>query len=155
MLGSATPSEILEANPDWANALVEAEPDENASQRLAESWPGREVLVFFGSWCSDSRRELTRLWRAVEIAGGDFGVPIRYLGVDRSKTEPAEFVEGFDLLYVPTLIVLDGGVESGRIVESAPSGVEVDLVALLSGEASGWLSDRSDLETGESAETPR
>ena len=37
------------------------------------------------------------------------------------------------------------GVEVGRIVESAPHGVEVDLLALLNGTATGVLSLRTDL----------
>ncbi len=145
ILGSATQAEILAKNPAWVDDLVRAEPDRAQAQRLADPAAEMEVVVFFGSWCSDSRRELTRLWRAVEMAGGDFGFPIRYVGVDRTKTEPGDLLEGVELLYVPTLIVFKNGRELGRIIESAPSGIEKDLAALLAGETSGWLSGRDDL----------
>jgi thiol-disulfide isomerase/thioredoxin len=133
--------------PEWTEDLALATPDETRSRSLAEPRADTEVVVFFGTWCSDSRRELTRLWRAVEMAGGDTGFPIRYVGVDRTKTEPGDLVDGKEILYVPTLIVLKGGIEFGRIVETAPAGVESDLVALLTGEASGWLSGREDLDS--------
>ncbi len=145
ILGSTTQAEILAENPAWVDDLVRAQPDPAQAQRLADPAPDMEVVVFFGTWCSDSRRELTRLWRAVEMAGGDFGFPIRYVGVDRTKTEPGDLLEGVELLYVPTLIVSKNGLESGRIIESAPGGIERDLVALLAGETSGWLSGRDDL----------
>ncbi len=154
IVGVTTQAEILKEMPRWIDDLVRAQPDEAQAQRLAEPVAGAEVVVFFGSWCSDSQRELTRLWRAVEMAGGSFGFPVRYIGVDRTKTEPAGLLDGAEILYVPTLVVMKNGVESGRVIESAPGGIERDLAALLSGEASGWLSGRDDLETPpESART--
>lgn len=146
IMGETTPDQILSDLPDWAEELVLAEPDGSASNRLAAPAPGVEVEAFFGSWCSDSRRELTRLWRALDLAGGATGFPIRYIGVDRSKAEPAELVSGREILYVPTLIVSRGGRELGRIVESSPGGIESDLADLVGGRATGWLSKRDDLE---------
>lgn len=146
IVGATTQAEILAEMPEWIEDLVRARPDESQALRLVEPVADTEVVVFFGTWCSDSRRELSRLWRAVEIAGGDFGFPIRYVGVDRTKTEPADMLEGMEILYVPTLIVSKNGLESGRVIESSPDGIEKDLVALVAGEASGWLSGRDDLE---------
>jgi len=155
IVGRATPEEVLSANPDWMEALGSSRPEAESARSLGRTWPDREVVVYFGTWCSDSRRELTRLWRAEELAGGEFGVPIRYVGVDRSKTQPADLLEGVELLYVPTVVVLENGRELGRIVETAPHGIEVDLIALLTGEAHGWLSSRDDLEPARASETPR
>ncbi|MCP4200314.1 MAG: thioredoxin family protein [bacterium] len=154
IVGPTTQAEILAEMPEWVGDLVRAEPDEVWSRRLAEPVDDAEVVVFFGTWCSDSRRELTRLWRAVEMAGGDLGFPIRYVGVDRTKSEPEDLLEGKEILYVPTLIVVKSGIESGRIVESAPEAIEKDLVALLTGEADGWLSGRDDLDGSGAAATP-
>jgi len=41
--------------------------------------------------------------------------------------------------------VCRGGAEVGRIVESAPRGVETELRALLAGERTGTISLREDL----------
>lgn len=151
VLGVATPEEVLARVPEWVDELVRSEPIEETALRLATPSPGVEVEVFFGSWCSDSRRELARLWRALEIAGGEAGFPIRYVGIDRNKQEPNDLVAGRQILYVPTLIVSKGGAEVGRIIESSPAGVEADLLDLVRGDASGWVSGRDDLEPPDAA----
>lgn len=139
---------IEEAAPDWVLATVEADPDPVAAVALADLQVAGEVTVFFGSWCSDSRRELARLWKAIDLAGGDLGFPIRYVGIDRTKTRPEAEVAGREILYVPTFVVEIDGTEVGRIIEHSPNGVERDLLALLEGRASGWLSARTDLPAG-------
>jgi hypothetical protein len=145
LLGPLTREEIEEAMPEWSFALVEAEPDLSAATQLSAVPPGAEVTVFFGSWCSDSRRELTRLWRALDMIADDRDFVLRYIGVDREKRGPSEWVAGRDILFVPTLIVEREGGEVGRIIEESPRGVEIDLLALLEGDAEGWISKREDV----------
>jgi hypothetical protein len=103
------------------------------------------VTVFLGTWCSDSRREVARLWRALDQVGGLVPFEVEYVAVDRAKSAPADLVAGQDLRYVPTFVVEREGEEVGRVVESAPGGIESDLLALLTGEASGTVSGRDDL----------
>lgn len=145
LTGRVSREELEEAMPSWMAAMVEAEIDEEAAVALASVPPGAEVTVVLGTWCSDSRREVPRFWRALDQVGGLVPFEVTYLAVDREKEEPAELLAGLDLAYVPTFIVRRGGEEAGRIVESAPGGVEADLLALLSGQASGVLTGRDDL----------
>ncbi|MFY0532158.1 TlpA family protein disulfide reductase [Nannocystis pusilla] len=77
------------------------------------------MTVIFGTWCGDSRREVPRLWRALDAAGPDLPFTLKYVGVDRQKTAPGFDKEGLDLRYVPTVIVVRDGREVGRIVERA------------------------------------
>jgi hypothetical protein len=99
--------------------------------------PGAEVTVFLGTWCGDSRRELARLWRALDETGGTVPFDIRYIAVDEAKAQPADRIAEGRIRFVPTLIVSRGGREVGRIVEHSPNGVEIDLLALLTGKAQG------------------
>jgi hypothetical protein len=145
LLGPVTREEIEEAMPEWSFALVEAEPDLSAASDLSAVPAGAEVTVFFGTWCSDSRRELTRLWKALDMIADDRTFVLRYIGVDRDKRGPSEWVTGQDILFVPTLIVEREGREVGRIIEESPRGIERDLLALLEGDAQGWISMREDL----------
>lgn len=145
LLGPLTREEIEAAVPSWVAAQIEAAPDPAQATRLAEAASGAEVTVLLGTWCEDSRRELSRLWRAIDFAGGAVPFGLVYVGVDRAKLQPAELVAGSDLLYVPTLIVRRQGEELGRIVEESPRGIEFDLAALLAGEISGLITARSDL----------
>ncbi len=101
--------------------------------------PGAEVTVFLGTWCSDSRREVPRLWRALDQVGGEVPFDLTYVAVDREKDEPADLLAGQEIEYVPTFIVRRDGHEVGRVVEEAPDGIEADLLALLTGAKTGVL----------------
>jgi len=146
LVGLFTRAEIEAALPEWAAALGDSRPDPGAAAALLALPPGPRVVVLFGSWCSDSRRELARLWNAFDLAGGEPRFEIVYAGVDRAKEEPAAWVEGRDLKFVPTFYVEREGREVGRIVEVSPNGIEIDLLALLTGERSGLVTARTDLE---------
>jgi len=140
-----TTREKVEASPEWVQAEVDAKPDAGAAQALGAVEPGAEVTVFLGTWCGDSRREVPRLWKALDAEGGAVPFQIRYVGVDHDKKQPADLLKENDVRYLPTFIVRRGGHEVGRIVETSPHGVEQDLLALLTGKASGVLSTRQDL----------
>lgn len=148
LLGPVTREEIEAAEPSWVAALIEAAPDFEAALALAEVPPGAELVVYFGTWCSDSRRELARFWRALDESGGLVPFEIEYIAVDRREARPPELERDLDLRYVPTFIVRRGGEEVGRMVEESPGGIEHDLLALLSGAATGTISARDDLGGG-------
>lgn len=143
-----TTRERIEAAPEWAVAERESRPDAEASRALASVPSGADVTVFLGTWCGDSRREVPRLWKALDLAreaGTDVPFAIHYIGVDRQKREPAAPVTNNDIRYVPTFIVSREGREVGRIVEESPHGIEKDLLALLTGQARGLITTRTDL----------
>ena len=146
LTGEVTREQIEESVPDWVAEEVTAQPDMSAAQALAAVSPGAEVTVYLGTWCGDSKRELPRLWRALDETGGAAPVAFRYVAVGRDKKEPVALTEGADLRYVPTFVVERDGREVGRIVEESPHGVERDLLALLDGSARGVVSARDDLQ---------
>lgn len=149
LLGPLTRAEVEEAVPEWVGQQMESSPDLAAVQALTEVEPGAEVTVYLGTWCGDSKREVSRLWRGFDDAGVGMVVEmpfgLRFLGVDGDKEEPAELLDGVGVEYVPTFIVRREGEEVGRVVEISPNGIEHDLLALLSGEAEGVLSGREDM----------
>lgn len=146
LTGEVTREQIEESVPDWVAEEVSAQPDPAAAQALAAVPPGAEVTVYLGTWCGDSKRELPRLWRALDGTGGAAPIAFRYVAVARDKKEPASLTAGADLRYVPTFVVERDGREVGRIVEESPHGVERDLLALLDGSARGVVSARDDLQ---------
>lgn len=140
LVGDVTREEIEAACPEWVRSEVEAAPDAEAAKTLATVEPGAEVTVFLGTWCGDSRREVPRLWKALDLAGGSVPFHIRYIAVDRQKKEPAGEASSAGILFVPTFIVSRDGRELGRIVEEPVNGLEHDLLALLTGQAHGVVS---------------
>lgn len=146
LVGPLSREEMEAAVPEWVTAEIEATPDLEAAADLVESLPGADITVFLGTWCSDSGRELPRLWRAFDELGVLDPAEVRYIGVDRDKTEPVEWVRGMDLGWVPTVIVRRDGKELGRIIESSPNGIERDLLALLRGEETGVITGSEEVE---------
>lgn len=145
IVGETTREQIEAEHPEWGVAEAESTPDAEASKALASVPPGAEVTVFLGTWCGDSRREVPRFWKAIDLAGLDVPFAVHYIGVDRQKKEPVAPVTNNDIRYVPTFIVHREGREVGRIVEESPHGIEKDLLALLTGQARGLISTRTDL----------
>ena len=89
---------------------------------------GGEWLVFFGSWCSDSWREIPAFLKTADNAGID---SIRFYGLDRSKKSPEGFEEPFSITLVPTLILVREGREVGRIEERPSGSMEDGMLFLL------------------------
>ena len=145
IVGETTRERIEEAHPEWVAAESESAPDPETCRALAAVPPGAEVTVFLGTWCGDSRREVPRFWKALDLSGADAPFAIHYIGVDRQKKEPSAPVTNNDIRYVPTFIVHREGREVGRIVEESPQGIEKDLLALLTGQARGLITTRTDL----------
>ncbi|RAL20731.1 hypothetical protein DL240_15550 [Lujinxingia litoralis] len=138
-VGELEPESVRGRAPGWAEAGGKAPVDEAAARALGQVAPGAQVKVVLGTWCSDSVREVTRFWEALELAPQvPFGV--EYVGVDRKLGGGDVDLAGLDIIAVPTFIVYRDGEEVGRVIERPPGTIEGDLLALLTGERRGKLS---------------
>ena len=146
LVGPLTRDEIEAALPDWIGAQVEASPDVEQALRMASAGSAdSRVTVYLGTWCSDSRRELARFWRAVDEAGGEVTFDLAYVGIRRDKERRDPGLEDVGLVRVPTFVVEVAGAEAGRVVEESPNGIEHDLLALLRGEVTGLVTATEEL----------
>ena len=94
------------------------------------TYQGEEFLVFFGAWCSDSKRDVPRFLKIADDAG--FApAKITLYSLDRTKKSADGLTDRYGIQYVPTFIVLKEGAEVGRITESPTVSVEADLLTLL------------------------
>jgi thiol-disulfide isomerase/thioredoxin len=92
------------------------------------------VEVYFGTWCSDSQREVPRLVKIFDKAKFDFN-NLKLIGVDRDKVVPGiskEEREKLNITNVPTIIVYQNGREINRFVEFAQETLEEDLLKIFS-----------------------
>ncbi|HSK14469.1 MAG TPA: thioredoxin family protein [Phnomibacter sp.] len=94
---------------------------------------GSEVLLFFGSWCGDSRREVPRMLKVLYNAGFT-NEQIKLIGLGNGDTlykqSPTHEERGMDIKKVPTLVMRIDGHESGRVVESPIESIEKDLLKM-------------------------
>ena len=141
--GEVQPGRVTEVYGSWRDRLKEIEVEEADAEALTEVPAGAKVTVYFATWCPDSRREVPRLWRALEVAGGEIPFSVDYIAVDRALETEEVSLEGVDLQFVPTFLVERDGEEVGRIVESAPDLLERDLAALLNGDKTGVVTGRN------------
>jgi thioredoxin 1 len=84
------------------------------------------LVVLFGTWCHDSVREVPRLLKLLDVSG----VKLKSLslhGVNYNKQEPNNLHRQYDLRYSPTIILLQGDAELGRIVEKPMASLGEDL----------------------------
>ena len=91
------------------------------------------LLLFMGTWCSDSQREVPRLMKILETANFPMD-KLKIVALDREKRSPNGEEWGLAVHWVPTLLFLKEGKEINRIVESPLSSLEADMLAIVSGE---------------------
>ncbi|MEM1181142.1 MAG: thioredoxin family protein [Acidobacteriota bacterium] len=131
--GALELDELWRRAPVWKDLYDAYEPDAKAVEAFADE--GRELVmtVAFGTWCGDSRRSVPRLLKTLEAADNP-KLKVELVLIDRSFTDPLDFVAREQVTNVPTVIVRDGDREVGRFVEEPRSAVvETDLAAVLTG----------------------
>ena len=81
-------------------------PDVVELVRLAQA--DVECLVFFGTWCGDSKREVPRFLKIADQAGIPAG-HVRLHGLDRASRRSDALADRFAVVRVPTFIFLREG----------------------------------------------
>lgn len=130
ILGITCPERITTFNDETKQNFETYEPSSEALAFLKGIDQPLIIEVFYGSWCSDSIREVPRFIKIMDLVKNK-NLQITFIGVDRSKKQPAEKTEGKNVEFVPTFIVLREGKEAGRIIESPKVSLEQDLVDML------------------------
>lgn len=88
------------------------------------------IKIVMGTWCPDSRREVPRFMRIMDI--WHFPVSkIIFIGVDDGKLSPVGEYVSLDIQRVPTFIIYKNNIEAGRIIENPTTSLEQDLVNIL------------------------
>ena len=134
LLGVVEPSELM--NRAWyKDGKTAYTPYKASVQKLKTVLAGKTIEVFFGSWCSDSQREVPRLMATLE----SIHVPITLIAVDSNpatrNVSPTGEETGKYIFRVPTIIVYEDGQEVGRLVEYPKLSIERDLVNLIQDES--------------------
>jgi thiol-disulfide isomerase/thioredoxin len=106
-------------NKEYINAIKSVSEDRELS-----------YLVFTASWCPDSKSETPKMFKLFSELGTPLS-SVRLFGVDIEKKEPTKTYLDYDLLKVPTMIVLEDGEEIGRIVEYPKRTLEEDLLDII------------------------
>lgn len=87
---------------------------------------GKDVLVMFGTWCHDSKREVPRFLKLLDISKVALG-SLTMQTVDRDKNEPSGLAEQNNLKYTPTFVVFEDSAEVARIIEKPQTTLAQDF----------------------------
>jgi thiol-disulfide isomerase/thioredoxin len=107
------------------------QPDTDAINKLLEiNMDDLAIKIIMGTWCPDSRREVPRFMRILDI--WQFPVTkVTFIGVDNAKLSPVGEYDKLDIQRVPTFIIYKNNIEAGRIIENPTTSLEQDMVNIL------------------------
>ncbi len=88
------------------------------------------IKIVMGTWCPDSRREVPRFMRVMDIWQFPYA-KITFIGVDNAKLSPVGEYDKLDIQRVPTFIIYKNNIEAGRIIENPLTSLEQDIVNIL------------------------
>lgn len=89
------------------------------------------VEVYFAFWCPDCKRELPRFLKIMDMAEMDLQNVTFYEVERKSSGEQKYYFEEKQVASIPTFILITGGKEKGRIVESTKTGLAEDIIEIL------------------------
>ncbi len=109
------------------------QPSQDAVNKLTElNKNDITIKIVLGTWCPDSRREVPRFMRILDI----WNFPaekVTFIGVDNFKNAPVGEFPSLRIERVPTFIIYKNNIESGRIIENPVTSLEQDMVNILTG----------------------
>ena len=89
-----------------------------------------QLVIFLGTWCEDSQVIIPKLFPFFDAAGFS-NDRVTLIGVDRNKKSISHITDAFNIINVPTIIVMKDGKELGRVVEYGQYGtVEKELAEI-------------------------
>ena len=117
--------------PEWQKNMVSYEPDTMLIDSLGKDHD-IDVEIFFGTWCSDSRREVPRFFKILDESGFVQPQRVKLWAVDRSKKLKSGLTDKRNIEFVATFIFFQDDKEIGRIVEQPDMSLEGDILKIIS-----------------------
>jgi thiol-disulfide isomerase/thioredoxin len=139
LLGKST-RERLAQPPfnDWfTNNYAAYTIDSNTANQIKPLLKNKQFLLFMGTWCGDSRREVPRIYKILDYCQVRPS-QVQLVTLSNSDTaykqSPGHEERGLNILRVPTLLIFENQQEVGRVVESPVSTLEKDILAIVTGQ---------------------
>lgn len=118
------------AFPWHYHGIVDYKPDSIILNTLKQQTNGLGVMIFAGSWCSDTHSNMPKMMKVLQEMGvGSSQIEIVMLDY---KKQSEWFNAGvFNITNVPTFIFFKNGQMVGKIVEQFNVNAETDLLEIL------------------------
>lgn len=133
MLHTATREKLLESPEMNAQYTIEYpgyQPDPQAIQQLKLLLQDKKIIIVMGTWCSDCRQQVPRLYKVLDQANFS-AEQITLIFVDESKKAADGLTDHLNINKVPAFILTANEKEIGRITESPLVTLENDMIEIL------------------------
>lgn len=118
----------------WFEPLYKSyQPEKKTLKKIKKNIKDYDVKVFMGTWCGDSKREVPKFLKILELSNYNME-HLDIEGVTRRKTLPGDLQKTYDIHHVPTIIFYKDGKEVNRFVEYPQESFEKDIEAIVTGE---------------------
>lgn len=137
LLGVITKTELTNgAYATWFYSEFDSyTPDAKTISTIEKGLSNYTILVFMGTWCGDSRKEVPRLYKILEAAKYPMQ-QLKVVAVDNDqnnyKKSPTGEEKELNIHRVPTFIFYRNGNEINRIVEHPIETLEKDINTIIS-----------------------
>jgi hypothetical protein len=130
LLGPLSKEEILENFPDWQEEVASYVPDQEVIEKLQSIPSEIKIEIFLGTWCSDTKRNVSAYFKIMDMVDNPL-IMTSYIGIPREDDSQKPFIEGKNIIKVPTFIIFIDNQEKGRIIENPTKSVEEDLLDII------------------------
>ncbi len=117
--------------PWFKSGYTAYSPNSGLLDSVRQSKDSLYAIVFLGTWCPDTQRELPRFLKILDTEKLPLRV-LEYHAVDRNKKSGEMLPTAFAIRFVPTFVFMRNGREVGRIVEAPNTTFETDLARMFS-----------------------
>jgi hypothetical protein len=134
LYGEITRNDLFSEYPAWQENYDDYQPDSTIIASLSTPHSELKIEIFLGTWCSDSRREVPRFFKTVDLSKIVSMNQIKLWAVDRDKSLDSGLTNEREIVSVSTFIVYRNDNEIGRIIEQPDNeNIETDLLFIIQG----------------------
>lgn len=130
LTGWLTQQQLFDQVKPYQSGKNQYQPEAEPLKKIKSLSNDIQIMVFLGTWCSDSQREVPRFLKVMELAQNPH-INYKLMGLDRSKRDADGFAEQYQIEFVPTFVVIHNDEEIGRIVETPIASIEQDLAEII------------------------
>lgn len=123
-------TEIAVMKEKYDEAYPAYQPDPEAIRQLRPLLVNKQVTIVMGTWCSDSRLQVSHFYKVMDEAGVNESA-VTLICVDETKRAEDGSTDKLEIRLVPTFIISENDKETGRITESPLNTLENDLIHIL------------------------
>ncbi|MFB0564079.1 MAG: thioredoxin family protein [Candidatus Aminicenantaceae bacterium] len=130
LVGQLNKEAILQSFPEWQEVAASYDPNPEIIEKLHAITEEIKIEIVLGTWCPDSKEHVSAFFKVMELVDNPL-ISTIYIGIPRNKEARQQYIQGKNIMKVPTFIVYFHNEEKGRIIETPTNSVEKDLLDII------------------------